>query len=94
MLPSHGKPFTGLHERIRQLQEHHDERLAEVMAACTERPHSAWEMIPVLFPRPLDLHQSTFALGESVAHLHRLWFQGRLQRRTGDDGVHRFQPRD
>ena len=94
VLPSHGKPFTGLHERIRQLQEHHDERLAEVMAACTERPHSAWEMIPVLFPRPLDLHQSTFALGESVAHLHRLWFQGGLQRRTGDDGVHRFQPRD
>lgn len=94
VLPSHGKPFTGLHERIRQLQAHHDERLAEVMTACAERPHSAWEMIPVLFPRALDLHQSTFAMGESVAHLHRLWFQGRLQRRTGADGVHRFHPQD
>lgn len=90
VLPSHGKPFTGLHERIRQLQDHHAERLAEVLAACARQPHSAWEMIPVLFPRPLDLHQSTFALGESVAHLHRLWLQGRLQRHTGADGVHRF----
>lgn len=92
VLPSHGKPFTGLHERIRQLQDHHDERLAEVLAACARQPHSAWEMIPVLFPRALDLHQSTFAMGESVAHLHRLWFQGRLQRHTGADGVHRFRP--
>lgn len=90
VLPSHGKPFTGLHERIRQLQDHHEERLAEVMAACTERPHSAWEMIPVLFPRALDLHQSTFAMGESVAHLHRLWFQGRLVRERDAEGVWRF----
>jgi glyoxylase-like metal-dependent hydrolase (beta-lactamase superfamily II) len=92
VLPSHGKPFTGLHERIRQLQDHHDERLAEVLAACARQPHSSWEMIPVLFPRALDLHQSTFAMGESVAHLHRLWFQGKLQRHTGADGVHRFRP--
>lgn len=90
VLPSHGKPFTGLHERIRQLQAHHDERLAEVMAACALRPHSAWEIVPVLFPRPLDLHQSTFAMGESVAHLHRLWFQGKLRRERDAQGVWRF----
>ncbi|MCB2016130.1 MAG: MBL fold metallo-hydrolase [Hydrogenophaga sp.] len=92
VLPSHGKPFTGLHERIRQLDEHHDERLNEVMEACRQRPHSAWDIIPVLFPRPLDLHQSTFAMGESVAHLHRLWFDGRLTREWGADGIYRFRP--
>ena len=27
-LPSHGKPFTGVHRRIEQLQEHHRDRLA------------------------------------------------------------------
>ena len=94
VLPSHGKPFTGLHERIRQLDEHHEERLAEVLAACAERPHSAWETVPVLFRRPLDLHQSTFAMGESVAHLNRLWFQGRLLRERGPDGIYRFRPQD
>ena len=92
VLPSHGKPFTGLHERIRQLQAHHDERLAEVMQACALRPHSAWDIVPVLFPRALDLHQSTFAMGESVAHLHKLWFEGRLVRQRGADGVYRFSP--
>jgi hypothetical protein len=44
----------------------------------------------VLFHRPLDLHQSTFAMGESVAHLHRLWFQGQLQRMQDSVGVWRF----
>lgn len=92
VLPSHGRPFTGLHTRIDQLQQHHDERLADVMAACAQAPHSAAELLPVLFKRALDLHQTTFAMGESIAHLHRLWLQGQLQAVAGADGVLRFQP--
>ncbi|MCS7101403.1 MAG: MBL fold metallo-hydrolase, partial [Burkholderiaceae bacterium] len=38
----------------------------------------------------LDLHQSTFALGEALAHLHALWYDGRLTRSRGADGVYRF----
>ena len=34
VLPAHGRPFTGLHTRIDQLQAHHEELFAEVMAAC------------------------------------------------------------
>jgi glyoxylase-like metal-dependent hydrolase (beta-lactamase superfamily II) len=90
VLPAHGRPFTGLHTRIDQLQAHHDERFAEVIAACTARPTSAAELLPVLFKRALDLHQTTFAMGEAIAHLHALWFAGRLERRLGDDGVLRF----
>ena len=89
-LPSHGKPFRGLHERIRQLHQHHRERLAEVEQACGARPQTAADMLPVLFKRKLDLHQTTFAMGESVAHLHALWYAGKLRRRRGDDGVYRF----
>jgi glyoxylase-like metal-dependent hydrolase (beta-lactamase superfamily II) len=90
VLPSHGKPFTGLHARTRQLHEHHADRLAEVMAACTETPCHAADLLPVLFKRALDLHQTTFAMGESIAHLHALWHAGKLQRRMGGDGVWRF----
>ncbi len=90
VLPSHGRPFTGLHTRITQLQQHHEERLADVMAACAQAPQSAAELLPVLFKRALDLHQTTFAMGESIAHLHRLWLQGRLQPVEGPDGVRRF----
>ncbi|WP_296444479.1 MBL fold metallo-hydrolase [Rhodoferax sp. UBA5149] len=89
-LPAHGKPFTGLYQRIQQLQDHHRDRLAEVMEACSAKPSSAAEMLPVLFKRALDLHQTTFAMGESIAHLHLLWYEGRLQRTRGEDGVYRF----
>ncbi|MDQ7958023.1 MAG: MBL fold metallo-hydrolase [Rhodocyclaceae bacterium] len=89
-LPSHGKPFTGIHRRVEQLQEHHRDRLAELLAACTQKPHTAAEALPILFKRELDLHQMTFALGETIAHLHLLWFGGQLQRRKGEDGVYRF----
>ena len=43
-----------------------------------------------MFKRPLDTHQLSFALGEAVAHLHKLWFDGVLQRRLGDDDIFRF----
>ena len=93
VLPSHGKPFTGLHARMRQLHDHHDERLAEVVRACAEKPCHAAELLPLLFRRPLDLHQTTFAMGEAVAHLHTLWHRGDLHRARGDDGVWRFKAR-
>jgi glyoxylase-like metal-dependent hydrolase (beta-lactamase superfamily II) len=93
VLPSHGKPFRGLHARIDQLKAHHDERLADVMAACAREPQTAASLLPVLFRRPLDLHQTTFAMGESIAHLHALWLDGRLRREAGADGVYRFQTR-
>lgn len=90
VLPSHGKPFRGLHTRIAQLRAHHAERLAEVMQASAN-PVSAMDIVPVMFRRPLDAHTLTFALGEALAHLHKLWFDGRLRRITGDDGTFRFQ---
>ena len=91
VLPSHGKPFTGLHERIGQLQQHHDDRFAEALAACASAPQSAADLLPVLFRRPLDLHQTTFAMGEAIAHLHALASAGRLRPATPTaDGVMRY----
>ena len=91
VLPSHGLPFTGLHVRIKQLHQHHQERFADVMAACAQQPCSAADLLPVLFKRTLDLHQTTFAMGESLAHLHALLYQGRLRAVPGSDGVRRFE---
>ncbi len=90
VLPSHGKPFRGMHRRVGQLHAHHRERLDDVLAACRRQPSSAADMLPVLFKRELDLHQTTFAMGEAVAHLHALWHGGQLRRDRGSDGVWRF----
>ncbi|WP_137172753.1 MBL fold metallo-hydrolase [Massilia sp. HP4] len=90
VLPAHGKPFRGLHTRIAQLREHHLARLAEVIEACAT-PQSAVDIVPIMFRRPLDAHQLSFALGEALAHLHKLWRDGELRRVKGNDGVIRFQ---
>ena len=92
VLPSHGKPFRGLQARIDQLHAHHAERFDEVLQACAQTPCSAADLLPVLFKRPLDLHQTTFAMGESIAHLNALWHQGRLLRSRDARGVFRFAP--
>ena len=91
VLPSHGRPFTGLHTRIDQLVAHHDERFADVLAACAQAPQHAQGLLMVLFRRALDLHQTTFAMGESIAHLNALWLAGQLTRQLDHDGVLRFR---
>ena len=89
VLPSHGRVFTGLHQRIAALERHHAARLAELVAAVTE-PVSAAELVPVLFQRVLDEHQMMFAMGETIAHLNYLLHQGKLRRTVGTGGVYRF----
>jgi glyoxylase-like metal-dependent hydrolase (beta-lactamase superfamily II) len=89
VLPSHGKPFRGLHTRVAQLRAHHAERLAEVLDACAT-PQSAMDIVPRMFKRALDAHQLTFALGEALAHLHVLWAKGLVRRLIEKDGTIRF----
>ncbi len=79
VLPSHGRPFRGLHARIAQLKAHHAERCDALVAACTE-PRNAGELLSTLFPRSLDTHQVMFAMGEAIAHLNHLAQTGRVVR--------------
>jgi glyoxylase-like metal-dependent hydrolase (beta-lactamase superfamily II) len=92
VLPSHGLPFHGLAARVQQLHQHHEQRLQALLAECT-RPVSAADVLPVLFQRPLDAHQILFAMGEAIAHLNHLMFQGRVARDADSEGVTRFVAR-
>lgn len=89
VLPSHGKPFRGAHARVEQLEKHHEVRFRELLASLDE-PRSAGELLPVLFRRPLDTHQTFFAMGEAIAHLHYLYYAGKARRAVGADGVVRY----
>ena len=91
-LPSHGKPFTGLHTRIAQLIDHHDKRLAELSSALADKDLSALEAMSILFTRQLDAHQITFAIGEALAHLHYLWYGQQAMRYLDEQAVYRFKP--
>jgi glyoxylase-like metal-dependent hydrolase (beta-lactamase superfamily II) len=92
VLPSHGLPFRGAHARIAELEAHHAERLGELRKACMAAPRSAAEVLEILFRRKLDNSQIFFAMGEAIAHLHYLHYDGRLARSVGADGVARFAP--
>jgi len=89
VLPSHGLPFRGMHDRIAQLDRHHEERLGELKAAC-DAPRSATELVPVLFRRPLDDRGWYFAMGECIAHLNYLMHAGSVERNRDPQGVLRF----
>ncbi len=91
VLPSHGLPFTGLHERRQSLRRHHDERLAHVVEMCCE-PATTAKVAAGLFRRPLDLHQMGFALAETLAHLNRLEAVGAVERGV-ENGAWSWQSR-
>ena len=93
VLPSHGKPFRGAHERVAQLEKHHQERFAELKQELKKGQKSAGELLPVLFRRPLDAHQTFFAMGEAIAHLHYLYYAGEASRAAGTDGIMRYAAR-
>src|SRR3990170_3918341 len=89
VLPSHGKPFRGAHDRGAQLEKHHQDRLGDLLESL-KKPQSAADLLSVLFRRPLDAHQTFFAMGEAIAHLHYLYYAGRATRAQGDDGIMRY----
>jgi len=90
VLPSHGKPFRGAHQRVGELEAHHQARFDEVLNALKKEALSAAELLAVMFRRPLDAHQTFFAMGEAIAHLHYLYYAGRASRAIGADGVMRY----
>lgn len=89
VLPAHERPFFGLHQRLYQLQKHHEHHLQNLKTQLQDGMTAA-EIRPLLFPRikgPFDLLMS---LGETLAHLHYLVEEGEL-RRDLETGVWRFR---
>lgn len=88
VLPSHRLPFVGLHRRIADLQEHHRDRLQELMDALDDgKARDAWALMPAIFPRTIGDDHVMFALGESVAHLDHLAALGRVRKEVQDGKV-------
>lgn len=78
VLPGHLLPFYGLHKRCRELADHHESRCEMIAAACAEGPKSVAELVPVIFHRPLDPHQLSFAFSEVHAHVNYMLGRGEL----------------
>ena len=91
VLPGHGAPFTDLAARVDTLAAHHEERLAEILAALTPESASAYDLSHGLTWSGgrrtfADLHpfQQSMALAETIAHLELLRRRGLVVREEGD----------
>lgn len=89
-LPGHRRPFRGLPERIGQLRAHHALRLDAILAAAAPEPRTVADLLPLLFPRPLDPHETGFAFSEALAHVNHLVAGGAL-RWEEDGGLRRIR---
>ena len=90
VLPSHGRPFIGINERIDFLEVHHKNRCDLVLELC-KTPQTACSIMAPLFERDItDAHQCQFAMGESIAHLNYLEQQGLISW-TEKDGIRWYQ---
>lgn len=87
VLPAHNRPFTGLHQRLAQLQKSHHDSLARLRETLRE-PRRAVEVFPALFARPVmsNAMLMSMATGEALAHLNYLVVRGEAQSNLGDDG--------
>jgi glyoxylase-like metal-dependent hydrolase (beta-lactamase superfamily II) len=93
VLPGHGLPFYGLHTRVDELINHHAQRCGEIARACCDKALSVAELVPHVFHRPLDEHQTAFAFGEVLAHVNHMLGGRELVLETDRDGTDRYRSR-
>ena len=91
VLPSHERVFRGLHARTEELRAHHAHQFVLLRTYLSAHGScSAFEAMLCMFPRLRSPVDDMLALGESIAHLAWLRYEGVVRRVLDEDGVHRF----
>lgn len=75
VLSGHMLPFVGLSERCLELVAHHERRCA-IVAEAISVPRTVDDLVPMVFPRPLDTRDYSFAFSETHAHVNHLVAMG------------------
>jgi glyoxylase-like metal-dependent hydrolase (beta-lactamase superfamily II) len=92
VLPSHGLPFHALHARIRQLEAHHEERLAALLMHM-DGLQTGVDLAKKLFTEAVAKGQLFMAMSETLAHANHLVTRGLAERIETDEAV-RFRRLD
>jgi glyoxylase-like metal-dependent hydrolase (beta-lactamase superfamily II) len=93
VLPSHGYPYRGAHERIKELIDEHHLRLDKLHKFC-KNPQRAVDVFPVLFDRKIDSKSIILAIGESLSHLNYLIGQGLITKTSDKNGIKYYSQSD
>lgn len=86
VLPAHNEPFYGLHTRMTQLIEGHEEGLSKLYDLLAE-PKRVIDVFPALFRRKIGPEVFFMATGESIAHLNCLLGRGKATVERNEKGV-------
>ncbi|WAA12067.1 MBL fold metallo-hydrolase [Fervidibacillus halotolerans] len=89
VIPGHGKPFYGANGRIEEIKKHHETRLNKTLDALKKKS-TVYEISKVLFPNIETIHETRFAIGETVAHLEYLRLKGEIHREQKDGHFYYF----
>ena len=89
VLPGHRRLVHNLHERIKELQEHHRDRLNEALNALGDgakttleiAPHITWDITSKSWEE-FPPAQKWFAFGETLAHVKFLENKGKVRRHS------------
>ena len=90
VLPAHGKPFRGAHERIDNVVNEHLARLDDLRDYCKE-PRRAIDVFPVLYRARITNDNLMFATGEAIAHLNYLIGDGEIVAEADADNVNWYR---
>lgn len=77
VLPAHGPVFDDVRVRIREIFDHHEQRLRRI-EQLADGSRTAYDICIRLFGRELSIHNLRFALAETLAHLEYSRQNGRL----------------
>lgn len=84
VLPSHGRVFYGLAERIDGIITSHINKLEKLHDWCKE-PRTTVKTFRALYRRKIEGMEFYLALGEAIAHIHLLEALGLVTRKLEDD---------
>ena len=90
VLPAHDLPYKGLLTRIKDLIQHHQNRL-EITFECCSETVTASCIMKALFRRDLDAFQTRFAIGETIAHINYLLHKKEISRHLSQDHSYLYQ---
>jgi glyoxylase-like metal-dependent hydrolase (beta-lactamase superfamily II) len=99
LLPAHGPTAPSVHARVDELLDHHDSRLAAMLAVLADGPFTAYQVARVVTWTTrnkafgeLDLINRMLAVGETLSHLDLLAVRGLAVAQSDESGVMHFRP--
>jgi glyoxylase-like metal-dependent hydrolase (beta-lactamase superfamily II) len=92
VVPSHGRPFRGHRERIRETARHHENRCGEILQHVAREPRTAEGLVRLMWPRGLAPFHHHFAVFEILAHLEYLERRGEVIQQARNGGAAWWQP--